>query len=207
MAFLQRRECLQSSGLTHSRTQQLQNHWDGNLSPQTCLSLSNLWRKKPVKLRHRCSLLVFIRLSHGSCMFTRRTPKCRHFGLHGAGMNSCRVFNDMLAFEISERWIVTASGQWALQPWSMIARHCAKACRSFAAFLNHLIQIAIPDFQTLVTKPSNYRWQMWGCCLPMRWNSQDRSAIMAWISSEFGTRQICKVKTDLGPSSPTNQGP
>ena len=84
---------------------------------------------------------------------------------------------------------------------------CVKAGRSFAAFMTHLIRIAYPEFQTVVTKPSNYRWQMWGCCLPMRWNPHDKTAVMDWMSSEFGSRQLCKVNKDLGPSTPATLGP
>jgi hypothetical protein len=63
----------------------------------------------------------------------------------------------------------------------------------FAAFMTHIIRIAVPGFQTLVTKTSNFRWQLWGCCLSMRWNPDDRAAVMDWMSSECGTKQIHKV--------------
>ena len=76
-----------------------------------------------------------------------------------------------------------------------------------AAFMTHIIRIAVPGFQTLVTKTSNFRWQLWGCCLSMRWNPDDRAAVMDWMSSECGTKQIHKVKADLSPTKPACVGP
>eukprot|EP00435_Cladocopium_sp_Y103_P003478 s3111_g1.t1 len=79
---------------------------------------------------------------------------------------------------------------------------CIKACRSFSAFMTHLIRVMQPGFQSKVVKPTNYRWQMWGCCIAFRWRPQDKEMIYNWIHSEAGSRQFCKVQQDLGSIRP-----
>lgn len=64
--------------------------------------------------------------------------------------------------------------------------------------MTHLICTVRPEFQSKVVKPTNYRWQMWGCCLAFKWNPTDKQKILDWILAEAGYRQFHKVQADLG---------
>ena len=70
--------------------------------------------------------------------------------------------------------------------------------RSFAAFVTHLICTVRPEFQSKVVQPTNYRWQMLGCCLAFKWNPTDKQNILDWILAEAGYRQFHKVQAGLG---------
>ena len=92
---------------------------------------------------------------------------------------------------------VDCHSKWAVQSERQ-EYDFVKSCRSFAAFMTLLICTVRPEFQSKVVKPTNYRWQMWGCCLAFKWNPTDKQNILDWILAEAGYRQFHKAQADLG---------
>ena len=77
-----------------------------------------------------------------------------------------------------------------------------RECHTFAYYLTHLIRYWNPEFKSTFTDPSNFRWQCWAKCMPIRWNRADASAVHGWLESHLGARVLRAVRTDLCDAPP-----
>ena len=80
-------------------------------------------------------------------------------------------------------------GQWSVQDLRQ-TYDILKESHSFANYVIAFAKLVYPDFKPLNAKPSNYGYQHWAMCIYFRWNETDRNAVMTWLQSTIGSRQV-----------------
>ena len=104
----------------------------------------------------------------------------------------------MWSFQAGIQGIMTAPNNSGWVEASLCHEYDAnRECHTFAYYLTHLIRYWNPEFKSTFTKPSNFRWQCWAKCVPIRWNRADASAVHGWLESHLGARVIRAVRKDL----------
>eukprot|EP00438_Fugacium_kawagutii_P032771 Skav206040 [mRNA] locus=scaffold1314:836404:840515:- [translate_table: standard] len=90
--------------------------------------------------------------------------------------------------------------------WKSMTHHAQydtiKAGQAFAAYLQAVIKIFQPDFQSSHVKPCYYRWLSWGQCVALRWQQRDMQRVHDWLEAQLGTRQVKTLAKDIGSLPP-----
>ena len=77
-----------------------------------------------------------------------------------------------------------------------------QAIRSFGKYVVHLLQTKFLDLKTKSRRPTNYRFQCWTMCLPLRFDTQLRERLHQWIQREVGSRLIYTISRDVASFAP-----